>query len=258
MKKISNKKKDLELMLDKLNIQVDNPVCIMDQENSKEFIKGSDKDKYKFFSKATNLERVITGLRAIKQDILNMQRMCDHTRTQLEGYAQNLKQAQSDFQHFENIEELDQKIKTNHCKRFWIEVKNQESILEELETEQESLTTVIKERKQLVEKLKTEEVSIRRPEDLVSEIQRLKNDSDEAALNVERLNKEWAKAKKEEKLYENELKSLKTKKSDSISDLKRMSKLIKDTKDENNSKNKNSEVMTRVSYISLTSNQRCS
>jgi len=48
MKKISNKKKDLELMLDKLNIQVDNPVCIMDQENSKEFIKGSDKDKYKY------------------------------------------------------------------------------------------------------------------------------------------------------------------------------------------------------------------
>jgi hypothetical protein len=44
---VSRQKRDLDLILDKFNIQVDNPVCIMDQENSKEFIKGSEKDKYR-------------------------------------------------------------------------------------------------------------------------------------------------------------------------------------------------------------------
>jgi hypothetical protein len=48
MRCISTKRKDLDDMLDRLNVQVDNPVCIMDQENSKEFIKGSEKDKYRY------------------------------------------------------------------------------------------------------------------------------------------------------------------------------------------------------------------
>jgi structural maintenance of chromosomes protein 6 len=54
----SRSKKDLDDMLDTLNIQVENPVAVLDQEESKKFLTGKAEDKYAFFLKATELERV--------------------------------------------------------------------------------------------------------------------------------------------------------------------------------------------------------
>jgi hypothetical protein len=42
-------------VLDFLNIQIENPCVVLDQENSKTFLKGSPHDKYKFFLRATGL-----------------------------------------------------------------------------------------------------------------------------------------------------------------------------------------------------------
>jgi hypothetical protein len=41
--------------MDELNLQVDNPVAVLDQPSAKTFLQGSDKDKYKFFMKAADL-----------------------------------------------------------------------------------------------------------------------------------------------------------------------------------------------------------
>ena len=54
----SKKKADLDMMLDLFNIQVDNPVAVLDQEESKKFLMGKPEDKYNFFCKATELERI--------------------------------------------------------------------------------------------------------------------------------------------------------------------------------------------------------
>jgi DNA repair exonuclease SbcCD ATPase subunit len=40
------------------NIQVENPVAVLDQEEAKKFLTGKAEDKYNFFMKATDLERV--------------------------------------------------------------------------------------------------------------------------------------------------------------------------------------------------------
>ncbi|CAN0283545.1 unnamed protein product, partial [Ectocarpus sp. 13 AM-2016] len=42
----------------RLPIQVDNPVAVLDQENSKKFLLGTENDKYEFFLKATDLGRI--------------------------------------------------------------------------------------------------------------------------------------------------------------------------------------------------------
>lgn len=54
----SRDKKDLHEMLDYLNIQVENPVAILDQEEAKKFLMGKPEDKYNFFLKACELERI--------------------------------------------------------------------------------------------------------------------------------------------------------------------------------------------------------
>ncbi|CAM9901328.1 unnamed protein product, partial [Hapterophycus canaliculatus] len=55
----SRDKGELARMLDTLNIQVDNPCAVLDQENSKKFLQGSERDKYAFFMKATDLDRIL-------------------------------------------------------------------------------------------------------------------------------------------------------------------------------------------------------
>ena len=55
----SKAKDELIRMLDVLNIQVDNPCAVLDQENSKNFLQGSERDKYAFFMKATDLDRIL-------------------------------------------------------------------------------------------------------------------------------------------------------------------------------------------------------
>eukprot|EP00934_Nitzschia_sp_Nitz4_P001332 Nitzschia sp. Nitz4//scaffold133_size116822//74277//77815//NITZ4_003812-RA/size116822-snap-gene-0.17-mRNA-1//-1//CDS//3329535411//1332//frame0 len=58
MQEKSRSKKDLDDFLDKVNVQVENPVAILDQEEAKKFLTGKAEDKYNFFMKATELERI--------------------------------------------------------------------------------------------------------------------------------------------------------------------------------------------------------
>ncbi|GCC28180.1 hypothetical protein chiPu_0006608 [Chiloscyllium punctatum] len=56
---ISRKKEELNMILEQFNIQVDNPVSILNQEMSKLLLKSkSGTEKYKFFMKATRLEQM--------------------------------------------------------------------------------------------------------------------------------------------------------------------------------------------------------
>ena len=50
---IANERKELEKMLRAFNIYVDNPVCVLTQEESKKFIQGQEREKYDFYLKVT-------------------------------------------------------------------------------------------------------------------------------------------------------------------------------------------------------------
>ncbi|XP_070588951.1 structural maintenance of chromosomes protein 6 isoform X2 [Erythrolamprus reginae] len=56
---ISSKKEELSAIMDHFNIQVDNPISVLNQEMSKQFLQSKNEgDKYKFFMKATQLEQM--------------------------------------------------------------------------------------------------------------------------------------------------------------------------------------------------------
>lgn len=66
-KTISTKKSDVSTIKERFNLFVNNPCCILDQENSKMFLKGNAKDKYGLFLRATELERMFKNYEAEKQ-----------------------------------------------------------------------------------------------------------------------------------------------------------------------------------------------
>jgi chromosome segregation ATPase len=89
------------------DIHVDNPCCILTQEESKKFIQGGEADKYEFFLKAT-------GLQTLKDDLVEITATLDETtirRSQndkaikdKDKSVQRLKEQYESIKNFENIE----------------------------------------------------------------------------------------------------------------------------------------------------------
>ncbi|KAM7376228.1 hypothetical protein PAMP_005971 [Pampus punctatissimus] len=107
---ISNKKEDLTAILDHFNIQVltvkllDNPVSILNQEMSKQFLHSkSEADKYKFFMKATLLEQM-------KRDYIHIKHTKTVTRQQVERQEECLKDLKQEFlqrkERYENVSSI--------------------------------------------------------------------------------------------------------------------------------------------------------
>ncbi|KAJ8303587.1 hypothetical protein KUTeg_019983 [Tegillarca granosa] len=69
-KVISQKREDLTTILDQFNIQVDNPVAILNQDTSRNFLNSkSPHDKYKFFLRATQLDQMVSDYRLADEQI---------------------------------------------------------------------------------------------------------------------------------------------------------------------------------------------
>ncbi|XP_068039516.1 structural maintenance of chromosomes protein 6 [Anomalospiza imberbis] len=83
---ISSKKEELIGILDHFNIQVDNPVSVLTQEMSKQFLQTKNEgDKYKFFMKATQLEQM-------KEDYSFIEKTKKNTRVQIEQGEERLEE----------------------------------------------------------------------------------------------------------------------------------------------------------------------
>lgn len=70
---VSQEKDELNHILHQFNIQVNSPVCVLNQDTSRNFLNSSDpKDKYKFFLKATQLEQISSDCELLidQQDII--------------------------------------------------------------------------------------------------------------------------------------------------------------------------------------------
>uniref|UniRef100_A0A4W2GWJ6 Structural maintenance of chromosomes protein 6 n=1 Tax=Bos indicus x Bos taurus TaxID=30522 RepID=A0A4W2GWJ6_BOBOX len=107
---ISTKKEELIGILDHFNIQVDNPVSVLTQEMSKQFLQSKNEgDKYKFFMKATQLEQM-------KEDYSYIMETKERTKEQINQGEERLselkRQCLEKEERFQNIAGLST-MKTN-------------------------------------------------------------------------------------------------------------------------------------------------
>lgn len=71
----STEKKELERILRNFNIFVENPCCVLTQEESKKFIQGSSKDKYDFFLKVLYI-KILTLSYLVKRKMTFLKFIC--------------------------------------------------------------------------------------------------------------------------------------------------------------------------------------
>ncbi|KAJ7385875.1 Structural maintenance of chromosomes protein 6 [Desmophyllum pertusum] len=118
-KVISQKKDELNHILDQFNIQVDNPVSVLNQDTSRNFLNSSDpKDKYKFFLKATQLEQMSSDYQLIieQQDIIkNTLDRKQETLPAMQRQVQTLEEKYKDIAQLKNMKEQVEDLKKNEC-----------------------------------------------------------------------------------------------------------------------------------------------
>ncbi|KAL6126943.1 hypothetical protein ACLB2K_074988 [Fragaria x ananassa] len=119
-RKVASRKEDLRELIEHFSIDVENPCVIMGQDRSREFLhSGNDKDKFKFFYKATLLQQVEELLQDIEKQLEKANVVVDHLEGSIRPIERELNELQEKIKNLEHIEEISQQAKQLKKKLAW-------------------------------------------------------------------------------------------------------------------------------------------
>ncbi|CAH2073623.1 unnamed protein product [Thlaspi arvense] len=110
-KKISHRKEDLRELVEHYNIDVENPCVIMSQDKSREFLhSGNDKDKFKFFYKATLLHQVDDLLQSVDTNLKDASALVDELEETIKPIEKEISELLEKIKIQEKFEEVYQQL----------------------------------------------------------------------------------------------------------------------------------------------------
>lgn len=151
-RKISDKRSDLDPILDHFDLQVDNPLNVLSQDNARQFI-GTSKasDKYKMFVKGVQLERLDEDYRLLEDRI-------DGSEQKLARKKEDIKILQEEKEEKERIrklaekrDNLRQKMKELRRQLGWLQVRRHEQELADFDGQFAEADDLIQSRENEVE-----------------------------------------------------------------------------------------------------------
>jgi chromosome segregation ATPase len=125
----------LDAMLDHLNIQVENPVAVLDQEEAKKILTGKPEDKYSFFTKATELERIDRSYANVIDNMNQSQNTKEKVQQTLQGKVENVRLLKKEWEQYQELDKLDEQVldyKVDYAWAFYSSVQNEVDIEEEV------------------------------------------------------------------------------------------------------------------------------
>ncbi|ESQ40700.1 hypothetical protein EUTSA_v10012532mg [Eutrema salsugineum] len=109
--KISNRREELRELVAHYNIDVENPCVIMSQDKSREFLhSGNDKDKFKFFYKATLLHQVDDLLQSIDTSLNAASALVDEFEETIKPIEKEISELVGKIKTMEQFEEIYQQL----------------------------------------------------------------------------------------------------------------------------------------------------
>ncbi|XP_024535853.1 structural maintenance of chromosomes protein 6A-like [Selaginella moellendorffii] len=132
--KLSSNKQDLCDVIDHFSIDTENPCVIMSQDMSRDFLSaGSEKEKFKFYFKATLLEKV---LKLLDMNAKTIQVCCDclqKDRKSFEVLERDLVKIEEKLLHAEQVDELAEEVCTLRKRLAWAVVYETDKKLEDIQ-----------------------------------------------------------------------------------------------------------------------------
>ncbi|MCL7034542.1 hypothetical protein MKW94_013465 [Papaver nudicaule] len=111
-KKVASRRADVMEIVEHFNIDVENPCVIMSQDKSREFLhSGNDKDKFKFFFKATLLQQVSDLLYSISDQLDAASAQVEEYESSIRPIMKELNELKAKIKSMEHVEEISHQIK---------------------------------------------------------------------------------------------------------------------------------------------------
>ncbi|CAF3385119.1 unnamed protein product [Rotaria sp. Silwood1] len=160
-KLVSDKKDTIDTIVTHFNIQVDNPMCMLNQDIAKNFLNTkSTKEKYNFFLKATQLQKMVEDLQENTVEIRNAKALlADHVKKRKEIQVQQ-EDLEAQLKFAESIRDAKANADNLQGQLEWAEVINLEKTLAETEKKladnQYAVQEYTKKRDTLIEDMKNE------------------------------------------------------------------------------------------------------
>lgn len=169
----SKSRRDVDKLLGQLNIQVENPTCILTQEMSKKFIQGSEQDKYDFFKTATGLRQMSEELLVANQNCSDARDHFEKATVKLEPLKIDVANKKEDFQKCLEIDRKGSVIHMCHAKMLWVEVEDARTKLEEFENVERDLANRLATKETELQKLVDSNAKQLNMEELTARIETL-------------------------------------------------------------------------------------
>ncbi|KAJ7525604.1 hypothetical protein O6H91_17G058500 [Diphasiastrum complanatum] len=119
-RKAAAKRDELQELVEHFNIDVENPCVIMTQDKSREFLhSGSEKEKFKFFFRATLLQQVNDLLKGIDRNLDEAVAIVRELQDSLRPSLEELKALDGQIKYAEQVEEMSQQVGVLRKKLAW-------------------------------------------------------------------------------------------------------------------------------------------
>ena len=139
-KEMGSSRDALTRVTDHFNIDVDNPIVVMSQDSSRQFLhSGKDSDKYRFFVKATLLEDIQQKIAYIKDLVKSMDQQIQEQEEKLPKVEEEVARLKEEFESYTAIEKLREQVQEFRRRLAWADVYQSEIMLKQTEDEGENL-----------------------------------------------------------------------------------------------------------------------
>ncbi|EMD68806.1 hypothetical protein COCSADRAFT_109770 [Bipolaris sorokiniana ND90Pr] len=148
-KLVTNKKAELEDILDAFSMQIDNPMNVLTQDMARQFLNHSTpKDKYKFFLQGTQLENLNRDYQQIEQSLEVMNAKAEVKEADLSVLRRHMEELEKKARRAQNLESLRAKEAILAGQAAWAHVQEKEKEVADAQAGVEETEAKIQEREQ--------------------------------------------------------------------------------------------------------------
>uniref|UniRef100_A0A1Q3F4N5 Putative dna repair protein n=1 Tax=Culex tarsalis TaxID=7177 RepID=A0A1Q3F4N5_CULTA len=149
---ISSSRAELQKMILFLNIQVDNPVCVLNQDLARSFLKDSDEKKqYTLFLKATQVEAITAKLNGCTPQYENAKHNLECNERSLRFLEGEITKMKEKYENLQSVEKLKEKVKGAQHKLGWRIVSDKDAECSNVELQLREKLAVMKEQNDAVQ-----------------------------------------------------------------------------------------------------------
>lgn len=154
-KTIATTRREVLMVMEQFNIQIENPCVILMQDTSRAFLNASKPaEKYKFFLSATQLQQISDDYRTVDVKLNGMKQTLENKQDVLPDLKKRVQELEHQFREVAKLRDLESQVRKMKGHLIWAQLQGREKELAELREKVEARQREIDKNDQVLDKIK--------------------------------------------------------------------------------------------------------